>query len=282
MSGKEGTSSASFPPRKGVNIVWEIVMLFLSVYALAALAVTYLGQVNADTQRILTVFDNGICVLFFADFIYRFVTAPSKWRYMRWGWLDLLACVPTIEALRFTRVVRIVRIIRVLRGLRSARHVYRFFFAHRPLGVLAIVFMSIFLVVLFGAIFILEAERDSGGAIKTPQDALWWVIVTITTVGYGDYYPVTIFGRLIAFVIMVSGIGILGVYTAYVSSVFLSQVQEKENAIEDAKELHSQAIVQELREEVRALKEQQTEILALLREARPAPPKRKTPRKRGS
>ena len=85
--------------------------------------------------------------------------------------------------------------------------------------------------IIFSSIAILQMEDTADGNIKTAEDALWWAYVTITTVGYGDKYPVTIEGKIIAAALMTAGVGLFGTFTGYVASWFLDdrQKNEKEN-----------------------------------------------------
>jgi len=76
------------------------------------------------------------------------------------------------------------------------------------------------LVVIFSAIAVLSVETAPESNIKTAEDAIWWTIVTITSVGYGDRYPVTSEGRLIGVLVMIVGVGLFGTYTGYIASLF--------------------------------------------------------------
>ena len=93
------------------------------------------------------------------------------------------------------------------------------------------------LLVIFSSIAILQVEDSSESNIKTAEDALWWTYVTITTVGYGDKYPVTTEGRIIAAILMTAGVGLFGTFTAFVASWFVVGKRITENSdIEEIKE----------------------------------------------
>ena len=95
-----------------------------------------------------------------------------------------------------------------------------------------------FLVLISCSIAILEFERESGGNITTAQDAMWWAVSTMTTVGYGDKYPITSEGRLIAVFLMTAGVGTFGVLAGLIASWFLSPVaEEADRDREEIKEL---------------------------------------------
>ena len=151
------------------------------------------------------------------------MTAKSKLGYMKWGWIDLLSSIPAVSFLRWGRFVRLIRILRIIRGIKSARMIMTFLFANRAKGALTAVALICFVLVIFSSITVLELEASSPNAnIKTAGDAMWWAYATITTVGYGDKYPVTAGGRILAAILMTAGIGLFGTFTAYVASTFLN------------------------------------------------------------
>lgn len=90
------------------------------------------------------------------------------------------------------------------------------------------------MLVIFSAIAILQVETDTGSNIKTAEDAIWWAYVTVTTVGYGDKYPITTEGRIIAAVLMTCGVGLFGTFTAYIASWFA--LDKSKNGVDAIKE----------------------------------------------
>jgi voltage-gated potassium channel len=118
----------------------------------------------------------------------------------------------------------------VLRAFRSARHIAQHVFRKKTQGVFTTVSLIAVLMVIFSAIAILQVETDPNSNIKTAEDALWWAYVTITTVGYGDKYPVTTEGRIIAAFLMTTGVGLFGTFTGLLASWFVAEKkQEKQN-----------------------------------------------------
>lgn len=83
--------------------------------------------------------------------------------------------------------------------------------------------------IIFGSISLLQVEHDANSNIKTAEDAIWWAFVTITTVGYGDKYPVTTEGRIIAAFLMVTGVGLFGTFTGYMTSWFVGSQKKESN-----------------------------------------------------
>ena len=141
---------------------------------------------------------------------------------MRWGWIDLVSSIPKVDFLRAGRILRLIRLLRVVRAFRSTRHLVSHIFKNKAQGALTSVSMIAVLIVIFSAIAILQVEDDPNSNIKTAEDAIWWAYVTITTVGYGDKFPVTTEGRIIAAILMTTGVGLFGTFTAFVSSLFVT------------------------------------------------------------
>jgi voltage-gated potassium channel len=213
------------------NHAYLLFMLVLSVLVLAALAVEAVFSLDASTRAILDYADTAVCAIFFVDFLVMLCQAKSKRRYLlTWGWLDLASSIPTLGLLRWGRAARIMRIFRVLRGIRAARILSVFILERRAESAfLAAVLLSIVLIVV-SAVSVLHFETGGDANIKTPEDAVWWAVATITTVGYGDRYPVTPEGRLVAIVLMVAGVGLFGTFSGFVAAWFLAPGQAKEES----------------------------------------------------
>jgi voltage-gated potassium channel len=176
--------------------------------------------------------------IFMIDFSYRLLTASSKSEYFfhQFGWADLLASLPFphVKILRSFRLVRVVRLLREF-GIRKIGRSVLVDLAGSAL--LTLLLMGI-LVLEFGSVSVLKAELQSPDAnIKTASDALWYTLVTIATVGYGDRYPTTNSGRLIGSLIMLIGVGIFGTFTGYLANLFLSPAKKK-NTVEQRQPGH--------------------------------------------
>lgn len=227
---------------KQINL-WQILMLVLCAYVLGALFVTTAFRLPEKTEELLRMVDNVVCLIFLGDFIYSFKKAPSKLAYLKWGWIDLVSSIPYIHPLRWGRVARATRIIRILRGLRSAKIILGILFKNKAKGILASLCAMSFVLIVFASIAILNCEEAVNSNIKTPEDALWWAFVTMTTVGYGDFYPVTTAGRIIATFLMIAGISLFGTFTAYAATIFMEQEeledrQEMDTILSEIKKLH--------------------------------------------
>jgi len=227
----------------GRVIYLEIAVLLLSLYSLAALTAELLLPLDPEVRALLARIDDFVCAVFLLDFFVHLALAPSKPAFWRLGWIDLLSSIPEIGWLRWGRVFRVFRI---LRALRSFSAVYHHFAAERARGTFVIVGLMSVIAVLFATIAVFELERGAPGSnIHSAGDSLWWAFATITTIGYGDHYPVTAAGRVVAVVLVVFGLSFFGTFTAYVASFFLEKAQLKEET-----EIHH------LIHEVRKLREQ--------------------------
>ena len=224
---------------------YQFFMLVLSVFALVLVAVMTFMRFEPDTLVILHWADLAVCGLFFLDFLHSLVTAPNRGRYLvTWGWIDLLSSIPLMSAFRFGRAARIVRVLRVLRAARASKTLAVFFVAHRARSGVVVATLLTFNAILFASISILQFERHAPGAsIHTPVDAVWWAVSTITTVGYGDTYPVTPGGRAVAGLLMVGGVALYGIVAGLIASWFILPSERAEGR--ELAELH---------EEIRALR----------------------------
>ncbi len=212
----------------------DLVVTALSIYVLGALALDTFTTLDEEISKLINYFDYLICAVFFFEFWYRLFTAENKWHYLKWGWIDLLSSIPMVDAFRTARLVRIVRVIRIIKAYRSVQQLLAYLFQNRVKGTFASAVLTAVLMLIFSAIAILKVETSPESNITTAEDAIWWAFVTITTVGYGDKYPVTTEGRLVAAVLMTVGVGLFGTFTAYISSWFVegNQIQRQESDLQ--------------------------------------------------
>jgi len=220
-------------PEREKFSVWQVVMLFLCVYVLAALFAETVFRLPAETSDLLNRIDNLVCIVFLADFAANLVAAKSKLGYLKWGWIDFVSSIPFIAFLRWGRIARVIRALRVLRGVRSTKLILQLLFANRAKGTFAVVSMISFVILVFSSVAVLNFETTPDSNIKNAPDALWWAFVTMSTVGYGDRFPVTHLGRLVGILLMTTGVGLFGTFTAYVAS-FFSQQADKADEQRDA------------------------------------------------
>ncbi|MFV5697435.1 potassium channel family protein [Flavobacterium sp. ZT3R17] len=207
---------------------FNIIILVLTIYVLGALLVETIFVLPTETAKLLDFIDKAICLIFFIDFTVRFFKAKNKLKFMRWGWIDLISSIPVVNYFRAGRLLRLIRLLRIIRAFRSSKQLLNHVFKNKAKGAFTSVSIFAILLIIFSAIAILQVENTKEGNIKSAEDAIWWAYVTITTVGYGDKYPVTTEGRLIAVILMTAGVGLFGTFTAYASSWFVEDKVNKE------------------------------------------------------
>jgi voltage-gated potassium channel len=245
---------------KVVNL-WELAVLFLCIFVLLEIFIETVFNLPPHTVVLLNIVDDIVCIVFITDFVYQLWQAPEKLKYLyTWGWIDLISSIPGVEFLRWGRLIRVVRIFRLLRGFRSTRILIKYVFKNRAKGTFLTVILVTFLLIVVSSIAMLNCETVPNANIKTAEEALWWAIVTVTTVGYGNYVPVTLAGRIVASVLMIAGVGLLGTFTAYVASYFVDNSSEvrKEQVklnilLREFKGLREE--ISELRDELKTAKE---------------------------
>ena len=211
---------------------YQLFVLVLCVWAILVIGADALFALDPEIQTILLYADTVVCGIFFIDFLYSLYRAPNRRAYMiRWGWIDLLSSVQAVGYFRIGRAARIMRVVRVLRGVRSARAIAQFIVARRAQSaVLACLLLALLLLVM-SSIAVLQFETVAEANIRTAEDAMWWAVSTMTTVGYGDRYPVTAEGRLVAVFLMAGGVGVFGTFSGLVASWFLTPLGV--HAVED-------------------------------------------------
>lgn len=216
---------------------YEIFILGLTILSLGimVLLILPLSQATLDTLRF---YDNMIALIFLADFTYNITGSRPKSEYFihRRGWLDLLGSVPSIGLfpaaglLRLARLSRLARIMKLLNGQHRREIVADVLHNRSQYAVFITLFLAM-LVLVTSSVMVLQFESASPDAnIKTGGDALWWSLVTITTVGYGDFFPVTTMGRLTAVFVMFAGVGIIGALASILASLLVAPPEPQSDA----------------------------------------------------
>jgi hypothetical protein len=219
-------SGVSAAEQKEVN-PYELFIGALSVFSIFNILLSLIIPDSA-VKTVILIVDTGLCFVFFADFLGRLRNAESKSGYFlhQLGWLDLLGSLP-FPGLRIARVFRVARVVRLVREVGMKTLVDKVLHDRAGSALYTVLVLCVF-VIQYGAMFELVTNRSSPEAnITTASDAVWYVIVTITTVGYGDKYPVTNPGRIVGVLIMVVGVGLFGVLTGFLANTFLAPKDEK-------------------------------------------------------
>ena len=186
-----------------------LAVIFLVTYAVTVIQDVPSGEPVSDTVM------NVVWVCFVIDYLVSLTLARPRGRWFVTHLHELvIVALPVLRPLRLLRLISVVRVLH--RGGALA-------FRGR---VAAYVVITTTTLVLVAGLAVLDAEQDAPGSnIRSFGDALWWAFTTITTVGYGDYYPVTLAGRLVAVGLMAAGVALLGTVTALLATWFVDQVR---------------------------------------------------------
>ncbi|WP_048152045.1 potassium channel family protein [Methanolacinia paynteri] len=206
---------------------YEVFILLLSALSVFNIIFYLLPDLVPAATEIVGIIDLFISLVFMADFLFRFFTYDSKYHYFfkNWGWADLLSAVPFPIAKIF-RLFRIIRIVYVMRknGVDKIRKE-----VSKNRAEVALFFILIFIIIIIelSSVLVVQFESVSPKAnILTGGDAIWWACVTVTTVGYGDFYPVTVKGRIVGIVLMISGVSVFGTLAGFLSTKLVSRKED--------------------------------------------------------
>jgi len=217
--------------------VWLLIFIILS-----CLAVILESVPSIDTKYgyELSVIEWFFTIAFTIEYILRIYSSKQTWKYIFswWGLIDLLAILPTYlvaafpikEGVKVLLDVRILRLMRVFRVFKLKKYVTGgntmmiALTKSRPKILAFVLFILLIAVVLGSLMYIIEGQQNG---FNTLPDSIYWAIVTLTTVGYGDVIPVTIIGKIIATFIMILGYGIIAVPTGIVSAEIANENKSK-------------------------------------------------------
>ncbi len=169
---------------------------------------------ESEIAQLIDYYDFGLCIVFLYDFFKQLFQSENKFKYFfTYGWLDLLSSVPMVGALRAFRLFRVVRVIRVFKGINI---LVAFLRSERKASLYGLMVLFICFMVILSSIFTLYFEQGVGN-INTAEDTLWWTFISVTTVGYGDLYPVTSYGRLSATLMIFTGLIAFGTIISFMN-----------------------------------------------------------------
>ena len=193
---------------------YELFILLLTILSLLDMVALLLPLAPATIQ-LLETYDLVMCLVFLLDFGLRMkrASSPGAYFFHERGWLDLLGSIPSLGVLRITALLRLARLSRLARVFRLFRSqgqggLAKDVLANRGQYAGFITLIAAMTVLTVSSVVMVQSEsRVAQANISTGGDALWWALVTITTVGYGDQYPVGALGRVIGAFVMIAGVG---------------------------------------------------------------------------
>ena len=249
------------------NVNYELFLVAITVIYIINLPLNIWAP-TPEMRLVIQIIDTGFFVIFIGDFLYRLFSAKNKPNYFlrQYGWLDLLGSLP-ISGVRLARGVRSVRTVRLLQQY-GAKNMGSELRQDRAGSTLILVFFLGILVLEFGSYFILGAELTAANAnILTASDALWWSVVTIATIGYGDKYPVTNEGRIIGTFVIITGVGLFSAFTGYLANSFINR-RKRRNRLG----MQFNAQTDDPLDEIRQILEEQGKLLASIEKRLPPTP----------
>lgn len=231
----------------------ELAMTLLSLLSVIVVLAMTFGSLSEETYRLLMFLDAGICIIFITNFFVGLYKARQRRYYIKHHWIDLVASIPAIEPLRFARLFQILRVIRLLR---MAHSIIGPLLKQRRETTLATLLIIMVTVLSFSSVLILLVESGAPNAnIHTAEDAIWWAMVTISTVGYGDFYPVTTAGHVIGTLVIIAGVSFFGVMSGYVASIIIIPEENEQ------RETHNNEMKTELQQALIRMEQNQLKMM---------------------
>lgn len=225
----------------GAGRAFDYAVLFLVVFSIVLLFAEGAPGLSPANTEMLGSLQKIIMVLFTIEYVLRFVTAERKTGYVFsfYGFVDFLCILPFYvslligtenpEGFAVIRVFRFLRIFRIMKIGRYNKALNRFGKAVSSMKQELLVFlMVVLMLVCVSGMGVYYFERNSNEDFRTPFDGLWWAVATLTTVGYGDVYPQTTWGRLFSSVAVLCGLGIVAVPSGIIAAALTKVLRDED------------------------------------------------------
>lgn len=227
---------------------FEILISAMIILSVLAFALSTLPEKSHDLWNVLHLVDTIFLTIFTCEYILRIWLADNKRDYLFsfYGIIDLICILPFyisalmgLESLRLLRLFRLLRIFKFMRYNTAITRVWRAIYESRE-ELLVFLGASMVMILLSGVGIYHFEHKAQPEVYRSLFDALWWAVITLTTVGYGDIYPVTVGGRLFTFAILMVGLGLIAVPTGIITSS-LNSIREKMEREEESKKIRRTA-----------------------------------------
>ncbi len=217
------------------GLVFNLVIKLLIILSIVSFSIETLPDLDAGFQTFLHAVEVFIVVIFSAEYLLRIYAADNKLKYIFsfYGFIDLIAVLPFYLSLgvdlRSVRIFRLMRLFRIMKFIRYDGPVQRLYDAFRSVKKELLVFLVLISMLMYvSAVGIYYFENPvQPETFKSVFHSLWWAVATLTTVGYGDIYPITVGGRLFTFVVLMIGLGLISVPTGLIASAFTKSMESK-------------------------------------------------------
>jgi len=226
-----------FEPETRQGKIFSIVLLCVIVFSVILVMLESVGAIFAEYHRFLKTAEWIITVIFTLEYIARIIIVkkPARYIFSFYGIIDLLAVLPTyiglflvgshsLVVIRLLRLLRVFRILKLTRYTQAGRLIGQAMWASREKISVFVLFVVIIAVIMGTVLYLVEGEASGFTSIPI---SIYWAIVTLTTVGYGDISPATPLGRFIASLIMIMGYAIIAVPTGIVTAEMMKTTEQK-------------------------------------------------------
>ena len=222
-------------PNSGYGKIFAISIQLLIVVAIVTFSVETIPDLAPGTRQLLKIVEIVCVVIFSIEYLLRLYVAKKKLRFVFsfFGLIDLFAILPfylsfgvDLRALRALRFLRLFSILKMVRYNRAIKHFSRsVMYAKEEIQLFIFVTLILIYLSAVGIYYFENAAQPE--VFSSIFDSLWWAVITLTTVGYGDVYPITVGGKMFTFVILLIGLGIVAIPTGIISSALTKSIDEK-------------------------------------------------------
>jgi voltage-gated potassium channel len=236
-----------------IRYLYEVLCFILIVFDVFFLFITVIFNLRSGSLESIATFDAVVTLFLWVEYLFRVNEQDNKWRYIAYQWTDILAIIPFDYlvivslgvALPLTIIFKLLRLVRIVALLRFSRRIEREVLAFAEKTRLIYGLAIYLLVIIVGSFLFFFVESGVNPQVTNVDDALWYMIVTITTVGYGDVVPYTGLGRMIGVVAMISAIFFASLVTATTTTALLEKFRsEREELTKTSKETIGNVITQ--------------------------------------
>ena len=221
--------------------LFDVILLVAILLSIIGVMLESVDEIDKKYHELIIAFEWGFTILFTIEYFFRIyaVNRPFKYIFSFMGIVDLLAIIPTylififpaahfLSVIRSIRLIRVFRVFKLSRYLRGAHTMQIALRSSRPKIIVFLLSVMLLVIILGTLMYIIESSASTNGFENIP-DSIYWAIITLTTVGYGNIVPMTIFGKIVASFIMILGYGIIAVPTGIVTAEFSRKRKEKVN-----------------------------------------------------
>lgn len=216
------------------NPKFDLVIIIFIMISIGLFFVDSVFKLNASSKRIVDKVEWSFTFIFVVEYLIRFYSARSKKIFFFSHLIDLLAIAPLFRFFRLFRILRLLKFLssnslrRWLNALSQKSKFFQFTFQDKVFEI-ALVFSFLISLLFIGTIGILALEKGHNEQFTNFADGLWWTVVTLTTVGYGDKFPITVGGKFLAIFLMFTGLSFFALITSFISSFIIERYRKGAN-----------------------------------------------------